>query len=75
VWGEENAYRVLMGKPEGKRPPGRHQSRWEDNLNMDLTEIGWGKDWIMWLRVGPVEDSCEDSNELFGLHKYCEIPE
>jgi hypothetical protein len=32
-------YRVLMGKPEGKRPLGRHRSRWEDNIRMDLQDV------------------------------------
>jgi len=36
------AYRVLMGKPEGKRPLGRPRCRWEDNIKMDLQEVGWG---------------------------------
>jgi hypothetical protein len=40
-------YRVLVGKPEGKRPLGRSMHRWEDNINMDLQEVGRGyKDWI-----------------------------
>ena len=40
-------YRVLLGKPEGKRPPGRPRRRWVDNIRMDLQEVGWGyKDWI-----------------------------
>jgi len=34
--------RVLVGKPEGKRPPGRLRRRWEDNIKMDLQEVGWG---------------------------------
>jgi len=34
-------YRVLVGKPEGKRPLGRPMSRWEDNIKMDLQEVGW----------------------------------
>jgi hypothetical protein len=42
--GEEgNVYRVLMGKPEGKRPHGRPRHRWEDGIRMDLREIGWGR--------------------------------
>ena len=40
-------YRVLVEKPEGKRPLGRSRHRWEDNIRMDLQEIGWGSmDWI-----------------------------
>jgi hypothetical protein len=42
-----NAYRLLVGKPEGKRPPGRRRRRWVDNIKKDLREIGWdGMDWI-----------------------------
>jgi hypothetical protein len=44
---ERNAYRILVGKPEGKRPLGRPRRRLEDNIRMDLREIGWGgMDWI-----------------------------
>ena len=40
-------YRVLMGKPEGKRPLGRLRHRWEYNIKMDLQEVGCGgMDWI-----------------------------
>jgi hypothetical protein len=40
-------YRVLMGKPEGKKPLGRPKCRWEDNIKMDLQEVGCGvMDWI-----------------------------
>jgi len=40
-------YRILVGKPEGKRPPGRHRRRWEDNITIDLQEVGGGgMDWI-----------------------------
>jgi len=39
--------RVLMGKPDGKRPLGRPRHRWEDNINMDFQEVGcWSVDWI-----------------------------
>jgi len=42
-----SVYRVLVGKPEGKRPFGRPRRRWEDNIKMDLQEIGCGgMDWI-----------------------------
>jgi hypothetical protein len=39
---KRNAYRILVGKPEGRRPLGRPRGRWEDNIRMDLREIGWG---------------------------------
>jgi hypothetical protein len=42
-----NAYRILVGMPEGKRPPERPRRRWMDNIKMDLREIGWDDmDWI-----------------------------
>jgi hypothetical protein len=41
------AYNILIGKPEGRRPLGRPRRRWEDNIKMDLGEIGFGDvDWI-----------------------------
>jgi hypothetical protein len=40
-------YRVLVGKPEGKGPLGRPRCRWEDNIRMDLQEVGYGgMDWF-----------------------------
>ena len=43
AYGERRwVYMVLMGKPEGKRPLGRHMRRWEDNIKMDLQEGGCG---------------------------------
>jgi hypothetical protein len=45
---KKNAYRILVGKPEGNRPLGRPRYRWEDNIRMDLREICWGgMDWIL----------------------------
>jgi hypothetical protein len=46
-------YRVVVGKPEGKRPLGRPRHRWEDNIKIDLQEVGCGA-WIglIWLRIG-----------------------
>jgi hypothetical protein len=42
-----NAYRILMGNPEGKRTLGRPRCRWVDNMKMDLREIGWdAMDWF-----------------------------
>jgi hypothetical protein len=50
---ERKVYKVLVGKHEGKRPLGRPRSRWEDEIRMDLREIGLGV-WIGfdWLRIG-----------------------
>jgi hypothetical protein len=39
---KRNAYRILVGKPQGKRPLGRLRRRWDDNIKMELREIGWG---------------------------------
>jgi hypothetical protein len=44
---KRNAYRLLVGKPEGRRPLGRPRRRWVDNIRMDLGEVGWDNvDWI-----------------------------
>jgi hypothetical protein len=44
---KRNAYRLLVGKPEGKRPLGRPRRRWVDDMKMDLREVGWvDVDWI-----------------------------
>jgi hypothetical protein len=54
---ERKVYKVLVGKPEGKRPLGRPRRRWEDGIRMDLSEIGLGGVWIGfdWLRI----DQCQ----------------
>jgi hypothetical protein len=45
--GKSNAYRILVGKPEGKRPPGRSRNRWVCNVKMDFRGLEWGgMDWI-----------------------------
>jgi hypothetical protein len=36
------AYRALVGKPEGRKPLGRPRRRWEDNIKIDIREVGWG---------------------------------
>jgi hypothetical protein len=44
---KRNAYRLLVGKPEGKRPLGRPRRRWVDNIRLVLVKVGWGVvDWI-----------------------------
>jgi hypothetical protein len=46
---ERGVYRVLVVKPQGKRPRGRPRRRWEDNIRMDLQEVGCGS--MGWLRI------------------------
>jgi hypothetical protein len=44
---ERGAYRIVVGRPEGRRPLGRPRRRWEDNIKMDIREVGWeGMNWI-----------------------------
>jgi hypothetical protein len=44
---KRNAYKLLVGKPEGRRHLGRPRRRWLDNIRRDLVEVGWGNvDWI-----------------------------
>jgi hypothetical protein len=47
-------YRVLVGRPEGRRLLERPRRRWENNIKMDLQEVGWGGAWtgLIWLRIG-----------------------
>jgi hypothetical protein len=56
---KRNAYRILVRKPDGKRPLGRPRRRWVDNIKMGPKEIGWGgMDWIYLAEdKGPVKDS------------------
>jgi hypothetical protein len=46
---ERKMYKVLVGKPEGKRPLGRQRHRWEDAVRMDLREIGSGGGGVDWI--------------------------
>jgi hypothetical protein len=63
-------YRVLVGKPEGKRPLGRPRHRWEDNIKMDLQEAGCGgMDWIELAQDRQVAGTCECGNEPSGSIK------
>jgi len=52
---EERLYRMLVGKPEGKRPLGRPRYRWEDNIKLDLQEVGYGG--IDWIELAQDRDS------------------
>jgi hypothetical protein len=47
-----NTYKISVGKPERNRPIGRSKRRWEDNIRMDLREIGWVWTGCIWLRAG-----------------------
>jgi hypothetical protein len=51
---ERKVYKVLVGKPEGKRPLGRSKRRWEDGIRMDLREIGLGS--VDWIRLSQDRD-------------------
>jgi hypothetical protein len=51
---ERNVYRVLMGKPEGKRLLGRPRRRWEDEIRLDFREIGWGS--VEWIQLAQDRD-------------------
>jgi hypothetical protein len=59
---KRNAYRLLIGKPEAKRPLGRPRRRWMDNIKMDLGEIGWSGS--VWLRIGTSEFGDEPSGSM-----------
>jgi hypothetical protein len=50
---KRGAYRILLGRPEGRRPLWRPRHRWEDTIKTDLQEVGWGS-WtgLSWLRIG-----------------------
>jgi hypothetical protein len=44
---KRNAYRILVGKPEVRRPLGRRRRKWENDIKVDRREIGWGgMDWV-----------------------------
>jgi hypothetical protein len=51
---ERKVYKVLVGKPEGKRPPGRPRRRWENGIRMDLREIGLGG--VVWIQLAQDTD-------------------
>jgi hypothetical protein len=74
---KRNAYRILVGKPQGKIPLGRPRHCWVDNIKMNLREIGWGGMDLIDLAQngGPVEASCEHGNEPSGSIKRLEMVE
>jgi len=64
-------FRDLVGKPEGKRPPGRPSRRSEVNIKINVMEVGWGHglDWSG-LGQGQVAGTCKGVNELLGSIKW-----
>jgi hypothetical protein len=54
---KRNAFRLLVGKPEGRRPLGRPRHMWVDNIKLDLEEIGWGG--VDWIGLAQYRDSGE----------------
>jgi len=68
---ERRVYRVLVGKPEGRRPLGRTRRRWVGNIRMDLQEVGCG--YVDWIGLAQdrrqVADACECGNEPSGSVK------
>jgi hypothetical protein len=51
---ERKVYKVLVGKPDGKKPFGRPRHRWKDGIRMDLRETGWGS--VKWIQLAQVRD-------------------
>jgi hypothetical protein len=64
---KRNAYRLFVGKPEGKRPLGRPRRRWMDNIRMDPGEVGWSD--VDWIGLEQMESSCEFGFEPSGCMK------
>jgi hypothetical protein len=74
---KRNKYRLLVGKPEGKRQLGRPRHRYVNIIKMDLRVRGWSGIELDWSGSGQgqVESSCECSNESFGSVKFWEVLE
>jgi hypothetical protein len=74
---KRNAYRILVGKPEGKRPLRRPRRRWVDNIKMDFRVVG--RDGMDWIDLSEDRDqwksSCERGNEPWGSKKRWEVLE
>jgi hypothetical protein len=61
------AYRIRVGKPEGKKPLGRPRRSWIDNIKMDFREIGWGG--MDWIDLAEDRDQWKVLVNTFGFHK------
>ena len=65
-----SVHKVLVGKPEGKRPLGRPRRRWEDNIKMDLEEVGRGcGDWMELAQDGDRRRALVSTVRTFGFYK------
>jgi hypothetical protein len=51
---KRDLYRILVGRPEGRRPLGRPRCRWKDNIQIDLQEVGWGS--MYWIELAEDRD-------------------
>jgi hypothetical protein len=73
----KNTYRILVGKPEGKRPLGRPRRKWVDNIKIDLRETGL--DGVDWVDLAQNRDqwrgSCEHGDEPSGSLNCWDVPE
>jgi hypothetical protein len=70
MWIERNAYRILVGNPEGKRPLGSRRRRWLYNIKIDLREIGWsGVEWIDLAQDRDQWRALVNTVTAFGFHK------
>ena len=69
MWEGRGVHRVLVGKPEGKRPLGRPRRRWEDNIKMDLQEIGGSCG--DWMELAQDRDRCR---ALVGMVRNLRVP-
>jgi hypothetical protein len=64
---EREVYRVLLGKPEGRKPFGRPRHRWDDGIRINLRDTDWGvKSGFSWIKIGPVAGSCKYGDEPSG---------
>ena len=74
MYGEKRGvFKVLVGKPEGKRPLGRTRRRWKDNIKMDLQEVGWGHGMDLYgSGQGQMASTCEFGNNISRSIKFGE---
>jgi hypothetical protein len=61
------AYTIFVGKSEGRRPLERPRHRWEDNIKMDLKEVGWGVEGTDWIDLAEDRDRWQVVNEVINL--------